>query len=121
MAIDWIAAAKLVPWSDVISSAPQLAKGARKLWERVGKRESEATPAADTPSADPLAALRERVAQLEAEAATSSELIRSLAEQNAKLVQVLHGLRRWVKLLGAVSVVLLIAVAWLVLRTPGVA
>ncbi|MEC5399421.1 hypothetical protein [Uliginosibacterium sp. H1] len=118
MAIDWIAAAKLVPWSDVISSAPQLAKGARKLWERVGKRESAPPPAADAPAADPLAVLRDRVAQLEAEAATSSELIRSLAEQNAKLVQVLHGLRRWVKLLGAVSALLVITVAWLLWRVP---
>jgi hypothetical protein len=37
MAIGWLAVLQLVPWSDVISNAPKIAEGAKKLWIRWAK------------------------------------------------------------------------------------
>lgn len=32
MAIGWLTILKSVPWAEVISNAPKVAEGARKLW-----------------------------------------------------------------------------------------
>ena len=44
MPVPWSALFSAIPWGDVIAQAPELAQGARKLWQKVGKR--EATPPA---------------------------------------------------------------------------
>lgn len=122
MAIGWLTVLQAVPWSDVISNAPKVAEGAKKLWSTVSKKPATAAPAAtDTGAAPPpptqaLAVLENRVATLEATAAqmheqlvASSELIKALAEQNAQLVQRIEANRvrvTWlagVALLGAVT------------------
>jgi 2-C-methyl-D-erythritol 4-phosphate cytidylyltransferase len=93
---------KLVPWGDVIKSAPVVAEGAKKLWDTVGK---DKTAAAQTPQRIDQAPLADgsnaRLAAAEAEIATlheqmqaSSALIKALADQNAELVQRVESNRR---------------------------
>lgn len=99
MAIGWLSVLKMVPWGDVIENAPKVASGAKKLWQSVGKKPSVAPP--DNPLADAMgseppsvAALQARVAGLQVAVAdlhqqmlASSELIQSLADQNAQLIK----------------------------------
>jgi hypothetical protein len=101
---------KTVPWTEVISTAPLVAQGAKKLWDSVAKK----TPPAPTPPPAPVlpthdvvvAELQARILALEAASAelhtqmrASSELIQALATQNAELVQRAEANRvrlRWV-------------------------
>jgi hypothetical protein len=108
---------KMVPWSDVISNAPKVADGAKKLWSTVAKKTGvagESTPAEapaapqDLPAAELLALLQEQLARQEASLSdlhqqllSSTALIQSLAEQNAQLVQRVEANRvrvRWLTL-----------------------
>jgi hypothetical protein len=100
MAIGWLTLLKSVPWSEVISNAPMVADGAKKLWKTVSRKSS--APCAGNPGAQSstvsgpqaLAALETRSLELEATVSdlqrqmlASSELIKTLAEQNAQLVE----------------------------------
>ncbi len=108
---------KMVPWSDVISSAPKVADGAKKLWSTVAKKAGVAgesvpdeAPAApqDLPAAELLALLQGQLARQEAglsdlrqQLLSSTALIQTLAEQNAQLVQRVEANRvrvRWLTL-----------------------
>jgi hypothetical protein len=108
---------KMVPWSDVISNAPKVADGAKKLWSTVAKKtgavteaEAPAEPVAahDLPAAELLALLQAqlarqdaRIGELHQQMLSSSELIQSLAEQNTQLVQRVEANRvrvRWLTL-----------------------
>lgn len=129
MAIGWLTVLKSVPWAEVISNAPKVAEGAKKLWNTIGKK----TPVPQTDSAreepahspeDPtVAALQERISALEAETTdlhdqmlASSELIKALAEQNTQLIQNVEASRvRILQLTGATAVLAIIALAGLVL------
>lgn len=95
MPFPWIAAAKAIPWTDVIAAAPGLARGARELWKRVQTREAPAhtKDGADTPEAR-IAALEQRTDALAREAEQRSELVARLAEQNEQLIAALEGERR---------------------------
>lgn len=100
MAISWLAVLQSVPWSDVISNAPKVADGARKLWSTVAGKPGTpgASPAgaaspgqAQAPSLYQLASrqaeLEASLADLHAQMLASSELIKALAEQNTQLVR----------------------------------
>ncbi len=99
MAIGWLTVLKLVPWGEVIENAPKVASGAKKLWQNVGKKPVPDAPIPHMPdtlgSAPPeVAALQARLAEqqlalaeLHQQMLTSSELIQSLANQNAQLVK----------------------------------
>lgn len=100
MAIGWLSLLKTVPWTQVISTAPVVVDGARKLWNGMAKkRAAEAAtpePAAAATEAEPesparlqaqLAALEASVAELHQQMIASSELIKALAEQNAELIE----------------------------------
>lgn len=118
MASPWLAVLQSVPWSDVISNAPKLADGAKKLWNTVGGNAvPQEVPVAPTervssPEAAALAALETRTLALEAavhdlhgQMLASSELIKALAEQNAQLVGRLEALRvrlLWLGLAGGI-------------------
>lgn len=121
MAISWITILKTVPWTDVISNAPKVADGAKKLWKTVAKKpaaaETSGTAAqttgtaaaqAATPMEARLAEMDARTAELHAQMLASSELIKALAEQNAELVKRLEAIRRRVLWLSAATVVLAI-------------
>lgn len=117
MAVGWMSVLKMVPWSDVISNAPKVADGAKKLWSTVAKKtgvateaEAPAEPAAahDLPAAELLALLRaqlarqeQRLSELHQQMVSSTALIQTLAEQNAQLVQRVEANRvrvRWLTL-----------------------
>jgi hypothetical protein len=119
MAIGWLAVLKMVPWRDVISNAPAVADGAKKLWKSVAKKSS--SPVAGSASSAPrvvsesqaVMLLQARVDTLEAlttdlqgQMLASSELINALAEQNAQLVKRIELNRVRLLWLATVTVVL---------------
>lgn len=123
MAIGWLTILKSVPWAEVISNAPKVAEGARKLWNAVGKQRAadEAAKAGAQPAAshEPhtlealeahTAALEAAVSDLHQQMLASSELIKELAEQNAQLVKRIEANRKRTFWLGAATLALTIAV-----------
>jgi hypothetical protein len=119
MALSWMSALKVIPWSDVIDAAPGLVKGARKIFTRSQQTDVPATPAEPGRSGD----LGDRVSQLEASLAQVAEqqgaaarLVESLAEQNARIVEAIDILRARTRMLMGICAVLAIAliatVAW---------
>jgi hypothetical protein len=100
MANGWISVLQLIPWSDVISNAPKVADGAKKLWSAVGKK-PPGSNAADgetllaTGAAPPtLEALEKRLQALEVannelhgQMLASADLIKTLADQNTQLIK----------------------------------
>lgn len=128
MATAWFTVFKSVPWSTVISNAPAVADGAKKLWKAVAKKSPPPQPpAAGEPVAavsgdaavatlrTQLAAVELASSRLEEQMLASSELIKALAEQNALLIGLVeaNGLRTlW--LARAVAVLGVVAAAELV-------
>lgn len=120
MAIGWLTVLNMVPWTEVISNAPKVADGAKKLWGSVGKKPTEAAmPPIDAgvpPEAPSVIRLAARVAVLEeasrelhSQMLASSELINTLAEQNTQLIQRIERNRvqlRWLAVVSVVSAVL---------------
>lgn len=92
-------ALKVVPWSDVITAAPGLVKGARKLF--AGDEPTAPGTPVVPPDADALqrlAALEARLAEVLVREQASARLIEGLAEQNAAVVEALRVMRaraRW--------------------------
>lgn len=124
MAIGWLAALKIIPWSDVISNAPPVAEGAKKLWNAVAKKpapsELEAAGSQAVLSSEGLAiaAIAERIVKMEvavsdlhAQMIASSELIKALAEQNAELINRVETNRVRMLWLAAITVVTAITAA----------
>ena len=118
MAIGWLTVLQSVPWSDVVRNAPKVAAGAKKLWDNVANK-SAANPdvAADgsglapEPAPATLEGLQQQVLSLQAASAhlqqrliESSDLIGTLAEQNAQLIQGIQALRRRLFWLGVALV-----------------
>jgi hypothetical protein len=108
MAIGWLTVLQRVPWSDVVRNAPKVAAGAKKLWDNVANKSvANADVAADgsglasTAAPATLEGLQHQVLSLQAASAhlqqrliESSDLIGTLAEQNAQLIQGMQVLRR---------------------------
>ena|ERR1700741_3061334 len=109
MAIGWLSVLKSVPWEEVISKAPRVAEGAKKLWKSVSRTPPE--PGTAPPLESQLAHLRAAVNNLHEQMQASSELIKTLAEQNAELIRRIERNRVWLRRLsGAVGVVSIVAV-----------
>lgn len=99
MAIGWLTVLKWVPWGDVISNAPRVAEGAKKLWSTVAKKPPAAMPAMKSPpeqapDAVSIAQMRVQldaalfeISDLHQQMLASSELIQALAEQNTHLIK----------------------------------
>jgi hypothetical protein len=105
----WLTALKVIPWADVIAAAPVVTKGARKLFQRT--QEAPALPEAP-PAGAPLAAavdparvraLEAALAQLAAQQQASAQVLESLADQNAQVVQAIEILRMRLRLLAWLS------------------
>lgn len=124
MGIPWITLLANVPWKQVIEHTPAVVEGARKLWQ-TSRHADDAPSAAPSAAAEPsaLAALGARVEALERELADSrrqmraaSELLSSLAEQNAQLIVQVETLRRaqrrLIMLAGAALALALLGVWW---------
>ena len=104
MPIPWAAAAKVIPWGEVIAAAPRVVKSARELWNR----SSEATEDAPTAAEDPVLRLEARVEELDRHLRSSSELIAQLAEHNERLVVAIDRLQRQLTLTTVVAGVALL-------------
>ena len=120
MAVGWVAAFKTIPWAKVLSYAPLILQSATKLWNSVAKKQPQ-TPLLESQQQGKtlsaiearLSSLEQQTSQLRDEIVSSSELIKSLAEQNAELVQTVDILRKrthvllWACGLTALAVVVL--------------
>jgi hypothetical protein len=118
MSISLLGAVKAVPWGDVIAAAPSVVQGANALWDRVAKKRPKGAPEAPAAAAPAgstvdvrLAALEQVVTELQKEALASSQLIRSLAEQNVQLVREIEVLRLRSRVLLAAAVVFSVGLA----------
>lgn len=130
MALGWMTVLKMVPWEDVISNAPKVVEGARKLWKTVARTPEPVVapapaPEASVPAATAAAqavtrhefdALGAAVAQLHAQMAESSGLIQALADQNAQLIRQVEVGRVWLRRLALAVTALALLCAWLLLR-----
>jgi hypothetical protein len=133
MAIPWLVVLQSVPWAQVISNAPKVAEGARKLWNAVSKKSLVQEPPVESPDGSGssgsasivtlharLAAMERATAELHDQMLASSELIKTLADQNAQLIGRIEANRvRVVWLAGATVVFGLVAVLSLALVLAG--
>ena len=126
MAIGWINALRVIPWKDVLEAAPGMVKGAKRLFTST-KDEPNSEPMADSSStvvafdAEGLANLDNRVRHLQAKIIelnsdhnASAKLIKSLAEQNTHVVNVIEVLQVRIKILIYVCVLLTITLSTLI-------
>lgn len=134
MAISWLTVLQNVPWTDVISNAPKVADGAKKLWSSVARKrehpnvQEEGRTEARTAESAAVAALRAEIEALEEELdelrgqmVASSGLIKDLADQNAQLIARMELMRRrmtWVAGAAGLALVLAVAGGVLALVTP---
>ena len=117
MPIPWLSLLSNVPWKDVISNAPKVADGAKKLWKVVAKKSG--TPGDDEMNAESFASSEDQtiatldarihglttdLAALNQAMLSSSELIKALAEQNAQLIRSIEIFRGRVLRLGLLTV-----------------
>ncbi len=107
MAIGWFTVLKSVPWTAVISNAPVVADGAKKLWKTVANKGAAQQPAEPSQAPAPTAsepadesALQQQLTRLQADSSrfeeqmlASSELINALAEQNTQLIALVEANR----------------------------
>lgn len=130
MAIGWLSVLQMVPWGDVLSNAPKVADSAKKLWQVVGKKppslESDTVDAQAALSTEAqalnllqaqLAGAEVAISNLQSQMLASSELIKSLAEQNTQLIKRVEVNRVRVLWLLGVTVGLAVVVAVNVLLT----
>ncbi|QNA88852.1 hypothetical protein G4G28_10815 [Massilia sp. Dwa41.01b] len=116
MALPWLKVLKSVPWSDVIAAAPQVANGARRLWDTVGRKPGPAPQPdlgeamAHLPPEEDIALLAARIeqheatmAQLHGQVRDASRLITELADQNAQLIAKMEAARERLNLVGFVA------------------
>jgi len=105
-----ITALKVVPWGDVISAAPTIVKGARKMFSRTEDEPAPVVP----PGAgadERLRLLEARLQEMAEREQASAKLIEALAEQNAAVVGAINVLRARARWLLAVNAVLLVLLA----------
>ncbi|MCL4799629.1 MAG: hypothetical protein KJ025_08590 [Burkholderiales bacterium] len=122
MAFNWLIAFKVIPWGDVIAAAPTVAKTARELWrtlKKPGPGEAAGTqaPANEAlPLDEQVRAVRAELADARTQLVSTSELLRTLAEQDEKLIAAVEALRVRTRVLLYACIVLAAACLWLLLR-----
>jgi hypothetical protein len=119
MAPFWL---KSLPWSTIVSNAPLIVDGAKKLVSLVKRKQTSdvTSPAAETFDGDSqseVAGLRARVRRLEEEQRQAAELLRAMAESQAEIAQALQALRARAKLTLRVAMISLVGVAAVVIWT----
>lgn len=114
-------ALKIIPWSNVLESAPHIVKAAKHLFAATkADRDNFTTrynpsPGNDiTPLNRRIQVMEAKIAELREEQKSSAELIKSLAEQNAFVVEAFEVLRLRLKMLLVVCVLLCGALAGLI-------
>jgi hypothetical protein len=105
----WITVFKAVPWVDVIAAAPGVARSAKKLLTGIRNRQrgegGESPPESEEGR---LEALETQVLELKQGLDASAEIIKSLTEQHARLVEVVGVLRARTRALLVVCAVLVV-------------
>lgn len=113
MGISWLVALKAVPWTDLVQAAPGIVKGARKLYTTVrgGTGAVDSVLPTDSPTAGGARGVEARVTQVEnrlaalmAEQQASAEVIRNLADQNARLIEAVGIMRARARILIVLTV-----------------
>lgn len=136
MASGWWSVLKTVPWSEVINAAPQVASGARRLWDTVARKSAHAPGMAQAPGPAMEAEPEEDVfgtmvlrvekneaglADLRNQMLQASEIIANLADQNAQLIAKMELARTRLLWLGVAtgvsSILALVALALILART----
>ncbi len=123
----WITALKIIPWGSVLESAPHIVKAAKQVFTAAKSDPGSFGEASSWPLDDGSVNPEKRVRLLEAkivelsnEQRSSAELIKSLAEQNALIVEAIEVFRVRVKILliACISLVGVLAgvVFWLATR-----
>lgn len=123
MPIPWLVVLQAVPWTEVIKNAPKVAEGAKKLWSSVGKKSPVQAVSDDNVKRAPLtesesiALLQSRLTAMESELSelhnqmlASSDLIKTLAEQNAQLIKHIEENRVRIKWLAVVVALMVVVV-----------
>ncbi|MET0333111.1 MAG: hypothetical protein ABW190_02485 [Rhizobacter sp.] len=109
MAIGWMTALKVIPWGDVIEATPGIVKGARKMFARTQQAE-EPLVEGDTAQRGDLSArvalLEDSLTHMVQQQKASAQLIETLAEQNARIVEAVEILRVRTRMLLIASFVL---------------
>lgn len=116
MPFPWIAVLQSVPWVDVIRSAPKVAEGAKRLWNSVSgkpplqkdnlaERRQESVDSGELLTR--LQAAETEIAALHVQMLASTELIKSLAEQNAVMANGMEAYRRSLSRLSIISLLML--------------
>jgi ATP/maltotriose-dependent transcriptional regulator MalT len=110
---------KSLPWSTILSNAPLIVEGAKKLASLVKSKPAEEVIAQATDAfhddASELSALRARVQRLEEEQGRSVELVRTMAETQAQMAQVLEAFRIRGRLSMRVAMISLVGVGMLLI------
>lgn len=118
MPVPWPAIFKAIPWGEVVAAAPKVLDQAKKLVAAARRTDSGSSGGAEASASDqahvsPLPAIEARISSVEGriedmagEAVSSAELVKTLAEQNAQLVQALQILSSKVRRLIVVVVAL---------------
>jgi hypothetical protein len=131
MAFGWITALKIIPWKDVLESAPHIVKAAKNIYAgtRTDTSSSSETTESSTGTFEDkslggidfrLHKIEEKIQELGNEQGSSVELIRSLAKQNVRIVEVIEVLRVRTKILFVTCIlfssILAGLVFWLILK-----
>jgi uncharacterized coiled-coil protein SlyX len=115
MALGWLI--KAVPWGQVIEATPTIVRNARGLWQKaqVEQQGGRFADLDDAELGDRLALAERDIAELERRLTDSAELIKSLAEQNAALVETVEALKSRQRVLFGACAALAAAIAALAL------
>lgn len=126
MANPWFALLKAVPWGEVVKKAPEIAESAKKLWGTVAQKSPQKELEAHTVFAteeQEINGLKDRLENIEAANAelhnqmlATSELIRSLAEQNAGLINSIELNRLYTKKLATFTVIIGLIAAYCMVK-----
>lgn len=121
MAIGWMTALKIIPWSNVLESAPHIVKAAKHLFSTTKTDSDNVAAGSNAPAGDDFVNLKRRIQVMEAKIAelreeqrSSAELIKSLAEQNASVIGAIEVFRVRLKILLVVCISLFSMLAALV-------
>lgn len=117
----WMTALKIIPWGEVLESAPHIVKAAKHLFSATKTDAGGFAEASNSSSGDGFAnvdkrirLLETRIIELSDEQKSSTELIKSLAEQNALIVEAIEVFRVRVKILLVACISLVVVLAGLV-------
>ncbi|HEV7929814.1 MAG TPA: hypothetical protein VGP12_06745 [Nitrosospira sp.] len=124
MAFGWMTALKIIPWGSVLESAPHIVKAAKQLFSAVKtdtsgfSAERGSSPDDGTASLEKLnkrtRLIEAKIAELNDEQKSSAELIKSLAEQNALIVEAIDVFRVRVRILLIACILLIIVLCGLI-------